>query len=231
MVERYSVITVDGPSGSGKGTVSQQLAHTLNWHYLDSGAIYRVLALAAIKNKLDHHDEAALAQLAHKLELTFSIDPNSLELKVFLSGGDVTSAIRSEHVGQIASIISALPAVRQALLAKQRSFAQSPGLVTDGRDMGTVVFPDADLKIYLDAELEQRAQRRYKQLSDKGINVNLDTILTELKTRDQRDRWREVAPLKAATDAVYIDTSSLSIEQVVALILSEVKVKLVDASG
>lgn len=211
--ECVPVITIDGPSGCGKGTVSQRLAKHFGWNFLDSGAIYRVLAKAVTQANYNVADEAALAQLAAGLNLDFDFDTEHSSVLVFLDGNNVTEAIREPAVSQVASIISAYSKVRSALLQRQRDFAQLPGLVTDGRDMGTVVFPEATVKIYLDASVEERARRRCKQLSQKGINVNLDTILTELKQRDERDAQRAVSPMKPAQDAVIVDTTALTVDE------------------
>lgn len=218
------VITVDGASGTGKGTISQLLAQRLQWKLLDSGALYRVLALAAYKHSVSLDNEAALEVLAEHLDVQFHAT-ESLSSQIILEGEDVTDTIRTEKLGNAASIVGALPAVRSALLSRQRAFREFPGLVADGRDMGTVVFPDADLKVFLRASPEERAQRRYVQLKEKGINVNLSDLLDELHERDRRDQERTVAPLRPADDAVCIDTDHLSIEQVVEKILSEIKGK------
>ncbi|PCJ29761.1 MAG: cytidylate kinase [Gammaproteobacteria bacterium] len=212
MANNIPVLTIDGPSGSGKGTIAQLLAKELGWHYLDSGAIYRVLAQAAIKHDVDLADEAKLATMAESLDLVFSLDKNVL--KVLLEGSDVSTIIRSETAGNAASKVAALPLVRAALLKRQHDFRQSPGLVTDGRDMGTVVFPDAESKVYLTASAEVRAERRYKQLKEKGIESNLSALIADISERDARDSQREVAPLRPATDALQLDSSALGIEDV-----------------
>lgn len=207
------VITIDGPSGTGKGTVSQLLARKLHWHYLDSGAIYRVLALQALTMHTALEDENALMLLAVDLPLKFvDVEEN---YRLFLEEEDVTDKIRSEACSKAASVVSAFPKVRDALLARQRAFQLSPGLVTDGRDMGTVIFPWADLKIFLDASPEVRAMRRHKQLQNLGLNASIDAILSELVDRDHRDRTRAVAPLKPAADAILIDSSNLTIAEVI----------------
>jgi cytidylate kinase len=206
------VLTIDGPSGSGKGTIAQLIAKTFGWHYLDSGALYRVLAQAAIKHDVDLADEATLAKMAQNLDVVFSLDNDVLT--VVLEAEDVSTLIRSEQAGNAASKVAALPAVRAALLDRQRDFCQSPGLVTDGRDMGTVVFPTAQFKVFLTASAEQRAQRRYKQLKQKGIESNLSDLITEIAERDERDSNRSVAPLKAAEDALQIDSSAMGIDAV-----------------
>ncbi len=206
------VLTIDGPSGSGKGTIAQMVAQQLDWHYLDSGAIYRVLAQAALKHQLDLSDEAAIGKLAEALDVRFSIADDNL--KVMLEGEDVSLTIRSEQAGNAASKVAALPAVRAALLQRQRDFRQLPGLVTDGRDMGTVVFPDAPFKVFLTASAEERAQRRYKQLKQKGIESNLSDLIAEISERDRRDSEREVAPLRPAEGSLILDSTQLGIDAV-----------------
>ncbi|MDF7667593.1 (d)CMP kinase [Orbaceae bacterium ESL0727] len=206
------VITIDGPSGVGKGTLSHALANHFGWHLLDSGAIYRVLALSALDHHLSLDDENRLAQLALNLSLTF--DTHDDEAKVLLDGLDVSQDIRREEVGGTASKIAALAKVRTALLQRQRDFRQLPGLIADGRDMGTVVFSDAPVKIFLDASAKSRAERRMNQLRSKQICATFDEILQEITARDVRDRNRTVAPLKPAEDALIIDTTSLSISDV-----------------
>jgi len=206
------VITIDGPSGSGKGTVAALVATALGFHLLDSGALYRLTAHAARGAGVALDDEPGLATLAGALAIRFESD--SGETHVWLDGVDVTHAIRSETCGMHASQVARLPAVREALLQRQREFRRSPGLVADGRDMGTVVFPSAEVKIFLTASAEERAQRRYKQLKDKGFDVNLRALLEEIEARDKRDTGRTVAPLKPAADAVVLDSTALSIEQV-----------------
>ncbi|MBS0358838.1 MAG: (d)CMP kinase [Proteobacteria bacterium] len=228
MKVKCPVITIDGPSGTGKGTVTQLLAKELGWNLLDSGALYRVLALAAKQHALDLSNEQALAILAAHLDVQFKATHTGEFPRVILEGTDVSATIRSEDCGNNASQVAAFPAVRQALLQRQRAFVHSPGLVCDGRDMGTVVFPEAELKIYLDASTEVRAERRYNQLKAKGINVNLARILSELNERDHRDKTRAVAPLKPANDAIVIDTSSLTVEQVLAQILERVRPKFLE---
>lgn len=206
------VLTIDGPSGSGKGTIAQMIARDFGWHYLDSGAIYRVLAQAALKHQLDLADEQALTQLAEDLDVRFAFD--NAELIVMLEGEDVSLRIRSEEAGNAASKVAAIPAVRAALLQRQRDFRQTPGLVTDGRDMGTVVFPDAQFKVFLTASAEERAQRRYKQLKQKGIESNLSDLIAEISERDRRDSEREVAPLRPAEGALILDSTELGINAV-----------------
>lgn len=208
------VIAIDGPSASGKGTIAQRAAAELGFHYLDSGALYRLTALAAAKAGITLDDEPALAALAGALELKFSAE------KIFLDGQDVSDAIRSEACASGASRAAVLPAVREALLARQRAFRTAPGLVADGRDMGSVVFPDADLKVFLTAAPEVRAERRYKQLKEKGMCANLEDILQEIRSRDARDASRSVAPLKLLPGAKLLDTSNLTIDEAVARILN-----------
>ena len=206
------VLTIDGPSGSGKGTVAQLMAKDLGWHYLDSGALYRVLAQASIKHGVELADESSISALAKKLDVVFLL--KNAELEVLLEGRNVTTLIRSEQAGNAASKVAALPLVRSALLERQRDFRQLPGLVTDGRDMGTVVFPDASYKIFLNASAEVRAQRRHKQLKEIGIESNIPDLIDEISERDERDRKRTVAPLMPATDAIQLDSTSLGIENV-----------------
>lgn len=208
-------MTIDGPSGSGKGTISLLLARKLGWHLLDSGALYRLVAFGMEKHGLPLQDEAKLADYARTLDVRFEQAEGSDELAIFLEGEDVTRGIRTEHCGNAASRVAAIQAVRDALLDRQRSFCQAPGLVADGRDMGTTVFPDAGLKIFLTASAEERAKRRYKQLKDKGIDVSLPALLTEIAERDARDSQRTASPLIPAADAVQLDTSNMSIDEVV----------------
>ena len=215
------VITLDGPSGSGKGTLAGLLANRLGWNLLDSGAIYRLLAYGAGKRGIDLADEAALAELAGRLDVEFVPGQPGQEQVTLLDGEDVTRAIRTEQAGAGASKVAALPAVRAALLDRQRAFRAAPGLIADGRDMGTVVFPDAPLKIFLTASVEERARRRYLQLKEKGEAVNLAGLLDEIRARDERDTQRATAPLKPAEDALLLDSTELSIEQVLDRILGE----------
>jgi cytidylate kinase len=207
------VITVDGPSGAGKGTLCMLLANQLGYHLLDSGAIYRVLALAAMHHGVDLESEDALVPIAMHLDVQFVAEGDLV--KVILEGEDVSGELRKEQTGNVASKVAALPRVREALLRRQRAFNEAPGLVADGRDMGTVVFPEAEVKIFLDASADERAQRRYKQLQLKGLDVNFDDLLSEIEERDYRDRNRAVAPLRPAEDALVLDSTSLTIEQVV----------------
>lgn len=210
---RIPVIAIDGPSASGKGTVAMLVAEALGFHYLDSGAIYRVTAYAAAMAGVVLEDEAGLATLARDLQLEFGAG------EVFLAGKPVGDLIRGEEAGRAASRIAALPALRAALLDRQRAFRQAPGLVSDGRDMGSVVFPDAELKIFLTASAEERAKRRYKQLIEKGFGANLAALLQDLKERDARDAARSAAPLQQTADAVLLETTHLTIQQAVQQVL------------
>ena len=214
------VITIDGPSASGKGTVSRLLAQAFGWHMLDSGALYRLVAYAAYKHDIALDDTHALAQAAADLDVEFVVTQDADEIQVMLEGDDVTLAIRTEKAGNAASQVAAVPEVRAALVERQRAFRQAPGLVADGRDMGTVIFPTADLKIFLSASPEERAKRRYKQLNEKGISASLADLFDEIAERDRRDSERASAPLKPAADAILLDTTDLSIDQVVAKITS-----------
>jgi len=207
------VIAIDGPSASGKGTIAQAVAKKLGFHYLDSGSLYRLVALAAVKEATRLDDEAALARRALHLHVTFEGG------EIFLFGQRVTDAIRSEECAIGASRVAALPAVRTALLARQRAFREAPGLVAEGRDMTTVVFPDATLKVFLTASAEIRAERRYKQLKEKGIDANIRTLLLEMRERDERDSARSVAPLQKAADARELDSTGLGIEEIVRQVL------------
>lgn len=216
MADAVPVVTIDGPSGSGKGTVAAEVARRLGWRVLDSGALYRLTAYAARRAGVDFGDARALAEIARNLPVEFR------DGRVLLDGEDVTLAIRTETAGNDASRVAAVPEVRQALLQWQRDYARPPGLVADGRDMGTVVFPGAPVKIFLDASAEERARRRHKQLKEQGIDVNLPGLIAEIEERDRRDRNRSVAPLKPAQDAEVIDSTSMSVDAVVERILERI---------
>ncbi len=207
------VIAIDGPSASGKGTIAEAVAKKLGFHYLDSGALYRLVALAALRSGVEFDDESAVAGLAKGLDVRFYSG------EIFIYNHIVTHDIRSEICGMGASRVAALPAVRAALLARQHAFRKAPGLVAEGRDMGTLVFPDAMLKVFLTASAEARAERRYKQLKEKGINANIRTLLRELRERDERDSARRTAPLQKAADARELDSTGLGIDEVVRQVL------------
>jgi len=215
MTNKIPVVALDGPSGSGKGTVGQLLARRLGWHFLDSGALYRSLGVAAEQAGVDLNDKTALARLALEMSLRFTPREAADTVDVQLNGQEIGDRLRTEASGRRASILAAIPEVRRALLQKQHSFRQPPGLVADGRDMGSTVFPDAILKVYLTATPDVRAERRYKQLKDKGFDVNLRGLFDEIRERDARDAVREVSPLKPAKDACILDTSQLDISGVV----------------
>jgi cytidylate kinase len=212
------VLTIDGPSGSGKGTVARQVADRLGWHLLDSGALYRLVAFAAQRRGQSLDDEAANSSIAQHLDVRFGADAAGEE-QIWLEGVEVSRDIRTERAGDGASKVAALPSVRASLVDRQRAFARQPGLVADGRDMGTVIFPDAGLKIFLTASAEERARRRYKQLKDKGVGANLAALSLEIAERDRRDASRPIAPLRPADDALIIDSTSMSIDAVVARVL------------
>jgi len=213
MITPVPVIAIDGPTASGKGTIAERVARALGFHYLDSGALYRLVAWRAMQRNVDAADAAALVRLAA------SMDPIFADGRIELDGLDVTEAIRREEVSRAASLVAVHPGVRQALLELQRARRRAPGLVADGRDMGTVVFPDATLKVYLTASVEARAERRHKQLIEKGFPANIATLSQELRARDARDAGRTASPLKPAEDAYQLDSSGLTIEEVVALVL------------
>lgn len=221
------VLTIDGPSGAGKGTVSRIAASRLGWHYLDSGALYRAVGVAASWANLDLSDGAALVRCTFDTAIGFRTEPGRAgpdgDLRVIVNDVDATDELRLETTGAVASAIAAIPEVRAALKDRQRAFRQAPGLVADGRDMGTVIFPDAPFKVFLTASAEERAERRYKQLKDKGVSVTIDGLLREILARDARDAQRTVAPLRPADDAVLIDTTGLSIDAVVDRVLALVR--------
>ena len=211
------VLTIDGPSGAGKGTISRAIAKKLAWNYLDSGSIYRSLAISALDQQANLDDEQAMAEIAANMELSFD---SGDELVVRLAGTDITHRLPTEETGAVASKIAAYPEVRAVLLQKQKDFRQLPGLVADGRDMGTVVFSSAETKVFLTASAEERAKRRFKQLKEKGIDANIDKITKEIQERDRRDSERKAAPLIAADDAFYLDSSNLTIDEVINKVLA-----------
>lgn len=217
------IITIDGPSGAGKGTVCARLAQELGWELLDSGALYRITALAASRKNIALDNEAAVAEVAANLDVQFK--PTAEAVLVILEGEDVSRSIRTEEIGGMASQVAALPQVREALLQRQRDFANPQGLIADGRDMGTVVFPNAFAKIFLTASAQERGLRRFKQLQEKGVAADLDAIVEEIRIRDERDSNRAVAPLKPAADALVIDSTELSIEQVCQQVLQYLQQK------
>lgn len=212
------VLTVDGPGGAGKGTISQRIARELDWHLLDSGALYRLVGLAARRHHVDFDDPEALAALARDLDVEFRLPADAQLVQTRLEGEPVDHLLRTESAGSDASVVAALPAVRAALLDRQRAFASPPGLVADGRDMGTVVFPEAVLKVFLTASAEERAKRRYKQLMEQGLSANLRDLQDEMKARDRRDCERTTAPLMPAADAWVLDCTDIGIDDVVAMI-------------
>jgi cytidylate kinase len=225
MSKPIPVLTIDGPSGSGKGTISRAVADRLGWHYLDSGAIYRAVGLAAAWEGLDLSDGDSIAACAARTEIRFITEGDG-EPHVIVNGKDATRSLRTESAGAAASAIAAHPPVRAALVDLQLRFRQSPGLVADGRDMGTVIFPDAPYKVFLTASAAERARRRYKQLKDKGVSVNLESLLHEIAARDERDAGRAVAPLKPAEDAVIVDSTGMPITQVIETVLAVLPVSL-----
>ncbi len=225
-METAPVLAIDGPGGSGKGTISQLLAARLAWHYLDSGALYRAVGLAAREKGVRLDDAPALARLARAVDIRFEPQSDGRPAQVWLEALDVSDVLRTEETGRLASEVAVLAAVREALLDKQRDFRRPPGLVADGRDMGTTVFPEAILKVFLTASPEVRAERRYKQLKEKGLDVTLLGLLGEIRERDARDAARQASPLKPASDAVILDTSSLSIAEVVETIFRRLQQRL-----
>lgn len=224
MEQSVPVITIDGPSGAGKGTVCRLLAQRFGWEILDSGAIYRVLALAAIHHQIEPSDEESLIPLAAHLDVQFESTEDAS--KIILEGEEVTHSIRNEEVGGVASQIASLPRVREALLRRQRAFRQAPGLIADGRDMGTVVFPDATIKVFLTASAEERANRRFKELQGKGHDVKIGDLLSDIQARDERDMNRSVAPLVPAEDAITIDSTNLNAHQVFEQLIEVVESKI-----
>jgi cytidylate kinase len=222
MSDRIVLITIDGPSGSGKGTVARAVATALGLHFLDSGALYRAVGLRALRMGVALDDDAGLDACARGADVRF-IERGADEPQVWLDGEEVSALLRSEACAAAASQSAARPPVRAALLAKQRELAQAPGLVADGRDMGTIVFPEAQLKVFLDASVEERARRRHKQLMDKGIRASLDDLSRDLAERDLRDRSRAIAPLKPAADAVIVDSTAMDASSVVDFILQQVR--------
>ena len=217
------VLAIDGPSGSGKGTISRAVADALGWHLLDSGALYRAIGFAAGEEGIDLSDADAVTRCAETTKISFRDPKDGHETRVIVNGHDATDELRTETAGAAASAIAAIPSVRSALFDKQRSFRRPPGLVADGRDMGTVIFPDAPFKVFLTASAEERAKRRYKQLKEKGLNVTLSSLLREIEARDERDANRKVAPLKPALGALIVDTTGMPVADVVQKVLAVVR--------
>jgi CMP/dCMP kinase len=224
MIQLIPILTIDGPSGSGKGSISKRVSEQLGWHYLDSGSLYRALGIAAIKHKVDIDNEGALVELISRINLEFKRTDQG-DWGVLLNGEEVRSLLATEEVGQLASKIAVFEKVREGLLAKQRAFHIMPGLVADGRDMGSVVFPNAAHKVYLTASADERGKRRYKQLIEKGINANLSDVIQDIEQRDERDKNRATSPLVVPKDAIYIDSSHKTIDEVVQQVLSLLKNK------
>ncbi len=229
MAEGFPVIAIDGPGGAGKGTVAQEVARRLGWHLLDSGSLYRITAYAATQRNIALQDSAAVSAVARALDIEFADGEGGV--RVMLDGRDVTAAIRTEAAGRAASIVAADPRVREALIDRQRAFATAPGLVADGRDMGSVVFPAAGLKIFLTASVGERARRRYKQLKDKGMDVSLPALSRDMEERDRRDSERAVAPLRATEDARVLDSTNLDVEEVIKLVMEWATDAYPDAVG
>jgi cytidylate kinase len=225
-IPHIPVITIDGPVGSGKGSIALMLAQTLHWHLLDSGVLYRVLGLSLEKHGVDPEDEPAVEHLAQSMDVHFQARDIGEPTAVILEGEDVTPWVRTERSGELASQISAFKTVRAALLARQRAFRRVPGLIADGRDMGTVVFPDADLKIFLTATQERRAERRLKQLKDKQVHVTLAALLEDIRLRDERDTYRAISPLAPAADARVLDSTDLGLDIVYATVMSWIHQRL-----
>lgn len=228
MSQPAPVIAIDGPSGTGKGTITHLLAEKLGWHILDSGALYRVVAVGARDKGILYNDINEICRFADAMEVAFS---TLFDGSIVLNGEEISGRVRLEESAEFASQVAAIPELRRVLLARQRAFRRPPGLVADGRDMGTVVFPDAGLKIFLTASPEERAQRRYNQLINKGVSVNLRALLQDIASRDERDATRKVSPLVPAQDAVVIDTTSLTIQQVLDRVLEEAATRYPEAAG
>ena len=225
-INNKKIVTIDGPSGSGKGAISRLLAQALGWNLLDSGALYRLVALHSERLKIKHTDEKALSEIAANLPVIFSTESEGGETQVLLDGEDVSLAIREESIGERASKIAVLPQVRDSLLQRQRDFATDQGLIADGRDMGTEVFPEAALKLFLTASAKARAERRFKQLEEKGISAKIDGLYSGILARDERDASRSSSPLKPADDAIQIDTTNIGIEEVMGIVDRLVKDQL-----